>query len=142
MSNLLFTYKIGLVKTLIDEHEIPGWAHPFLVAFLPYPFDRQALGRAFGRAYYETNVTLVRDELPKGAKSNTVQHELGHLTGFFQVPFEVPYLTPFINEFGAHLYSIIKDPIGFIAAVAVTLNSPERRAFYLDRVRTGDQIGG
>jgi hypothetical protein len=124
----------------IEEYRSENWGHPFLVAFLPYPYDRHILGRAFGRAYYYTNITLIRDELPKGAKETTINHELGHLIGFGQVNFDIPHLTPWINELGAHAFSLIKDPVNFVAAVAVTMNSPERRAFYFDRVRTGDVV--
>jgi len=126
---------------VVQERAASGWAHPFLVAFLPPEDSKVVLGRAFGRAYYSTNVTFVRADLPPRIRSVTEDHEMAHITGWGQIYRDIPYLQPLVNEFSANLYSFLQDPIGFIAAVAFTFTNQERRAFYRDRVKTGDRVG-
>lgn len=74
---------------------------------------------------------FVRNDLPKKAAESVLQHELYHIQD------EKKWLGALGRELRANFSTLIKNPIGVLQVIGLTLISKERINLYLDRLRKG-----
>jgi len=84
----------------------------------------------FGRAYPQFRLALVRADLPKRVRRFVAIHELFHLH-------DCP--TSWLwGEVKANLYAFIREPIGGVGCVWMTIFSMDRLKYYYERLRHGN----
>lgn len=107
-----------------DFHTIYGKVYE--VIYVPKEFLGEEI---FGIAYIGTNIAHVRQDLPLFARRAVAYHELYHLIDEYTWGKELG------SELRANVVAFVCHPIGFIIAVAMTVLSRKRRAFYATRFR-------
>lgn len=85
-----------------------------------------AFGCADGRS--KPPVAYIRKDLPKIVQKYILEHELFHLRDFEKV--KKGKYNPIIGEIKANLYGFIKQPLGAIVCLFMSLH-PARIKFYL-----------
>ncbi len=113
-------------RTSIRTEDVERDGQHYRVRYMP----RSELGSAFGMAYFGTNQCDVREDLPPRVRVFVKEHELYHLRDPHQWGGWIG------REIRANVVPGLKDPLGLLATVAASL-SPQRIAFYLQRIRSG-----
>jgi len=90
-----------------------------------YYVDKQKLYPAFGRAFWNTNIIWIRNDLSDRVKRFVLEHEKRHLK-------DGKMRFWWWGEIRANLYGGYKEPLGFIVTIMLSL-SPYRLMFYCKR---------
>ena len=92
--------------------------------------NKQRLGAAFGFAHQDilSPFVYVRQDLPERVKKFVLHHELYHIR-------DTRHDHWILREIRANLIPGLKDPLGLLATIVMTLGSKDRLRFYWQRFR-------